>query len=210
MKEYEISINDKVLGKTKIYKENIKEDIKNTLIESKNGLAYKKINNKDLQTYEITYTISDIDELFDIVSKYIYDNELIFENIEKIKEYNNIKTIKKDTKVNIVIPEIYLNKLNISKTNIDYNSLLNSKVHFIKNTINKLNNNDLINSINEIIVEYNNFKKSNEYEFLTEEEKEQKINNFIKRVDIIISYIENNTDYKYGLDYIIPIKISNN
>lgn len=210
MKEYEISVSDKVLGKVNVFNVNIKINLSNSLIESNGGLSFESIDRINYQTYEIEVNVNNIDDLYDIVSLYIYENDKVFEKIEEIKNYNNIKTIKKDTNIKIVVPEIYLKKLNKSKNDIDLNSLMYSKIHFIKNTIITLNDNDMLESLNEIIKEYNNYLNSNEYEFLTDDERKDIIYKYLNRVDVIIDYIEENTNFKYGKDYVIPIKISNN
>lgn len=209
MKEYEISNNNKVLGKVNIYNDNINKDLINSLIETNSGLNYETISIDNMQTYEIEYIVNDIDELFDIISKYIFDNDKVFEEIEKIKEYNDIKTIKKETKIKLVVPELYLNKLNKSKEDVDTNSILISKVHFIKNVLNNINNNDITLKLNNIINEYNGFIHSNEYEFLEMEEKENNINKYIKTLNELINQIETETQYRYTKDFILPIKLNN-
>lgn len=209
MKEYEISNNNKVLGKVNIYNDNINKDLINSLIETNSGLNYETISIDNMQTYEIEYIVNDIDELFDIISKYIFDNDKVFEEIEKIKEYNDIKTIKKETKIKLVVPELYLNKLNKSKEDVDTNSILVSKVHFLKNVLNNINNNDITLKLNNIINEYNGFIHSNEYEFLEMEEKEDFINKYIKTLNELINQIETETQYRYTKDFILPIKINN-
>lgn len=209
MREYEISIDDTVLGKAKVYKENITHDLKSSLMESNSGYTFNNVY-EDSQTYEVMFKVDNVDDLYDIVSKYVYDSNKVFEEIDEIKKYNDIKSIKKDTNLKLVVPEIYLSKLNISKNNIDYNSLLNSKVYFIKGVIPTLNNNEILNSLNDVIIEYNNYIKANEYEFLTDEEKREIVGEYLKRLDKLIEFIEKNTKYKYGKNYVVPIKISNN
>ena len=145
--------------------------------------------------------------MYDIVAKYINENDKIFEKIEEIKKYNNISSIKRDTNINIIIPEIYLS--NFNKTNKDYelHSFFNSKVHFIKKVIENKIQDDITKDLNNIITEYNNYINSNEYEFYTDIEKEESIRNYITKVDKIIYNIEQNTNYKYGINFIVPIKI---
>lgn len=205
MKEYEISNNDKVLGKVSLYLDNIKKNLSNSLIESKSNLSFNVIDKTKYQTYEIEYLINDVDDLFDIVSKYIYDNDKVFETIEEIKKSNNIKTIKKDTNIKIIIPEIYLSKLNIDKNNVDLTSLFYSKIYFLKSVLESINS--ITEELNNIFNDYNNYINSNEYEFLTDDELKENINLYLKRVDKLIDIVEDNTDYKYGRNYIIPIKI---
>lgn len=206
MRQYEISKSNKVLGKVNIYTSNLEDKFNNTLIESNNGLNYETINSSNSQTYEVEYNINDIDELFDIISKYIYDNNKIFETIEEIKKYNDIKHIKKDTCIKIIVTETNLHKLNKTLNDIDLNSLLSSKVYFIKNST---NNNELLINLNNIINDYNNYINSNEYEFCDYDEKKEHINKYINKLDKIIEYIETNTNYKFGRNFIMPIKISN-
>jgi len=206
MKEYEISVNNKTKGKVKIFKDNLNKDIKNSLITSNKEYNYNVVDYKeDLKQYEVSFVISDVDELYDIVSKYTYNNE-IFNVIEEIKEYNNLKTIKKNTLVNIIIPEIYLNNLNINKNNIDKESLLESKMFFVNKVSNELNIEDKSRLIKE---NYINYRNSKEYEFLTDKEKINYVDKYLNELDIIIKDIENKSNYKYGKDFIIPIKINN-
>ena len=162
MKEYEISLNDKNMGKVKIFKDNLNKDIKNSII--------------------------------------------IFNIIEEIKKYNNIKTIKKNTLINILVPEIYLNNLNINKNNIDKESLLNSKIYFINKACEKINIQDKSKTIKD---NFNNYKDNKEYDFLTDKEKTNELDKYLNEVDNIIKDIEENSNYKYGKDFIIPIKINN-
>jgi len=206
MKEYEISVNNKTKGKVKIFKDNLNKDIKNSLITSNKEYNYNVVDYKeDLKQYEVSFVISDVDELYDIVSKYTYNNE-IFNVIEEIKEYNNLKTIKKNTLVNIIIPEIYLNNLNINKNNIDKESLLESKMFFVNKVSNELNIEDKSRLIKE---NYINYRNSKEYDFLTDKEKINYVDKYLNELDIIIKDIENKSNYKYGKDFIIPIKINN-
>lgn len=209
MKEYEISYNDKDIGKVKLFKDNLNKNIKNSLITSNKKIKYNVVDSyKEQKLYEVTININDVDDLYDIVKLYIYNEKEIYDNIDKIKEYNNIKTIKKDTNIKIIIPEIYLNNLSISKENIDKESLFKSKVYFIKSALNNYNNEELNKELNTIIQNYTIYKNSNEYEFLTDEELSNNINKYIDRTNSIIKIIEINTKYRYGKDYIIPIKIN--
>ena len=205
MKQYEISNDGKYIGKINLHKENIKDNIKNTIIETPTNLTFKF--DKTEQTYELSFTVNDIDELYDIVSKYINENDKIFETIEELKKYNNISSIKSNTNINIIIPEIYLSNFNKTKKDYELHSLFNSKVHFIKKVIENKNEETIANDLNNIITEYNNYITSNEYEFFTDIEKEESIRNFITKVDKIIYNIEQNTNYKYGINFIVPIKI---
>lgn len=207
MKQYEITNNGKFIGTVNVHKENIKDNIKNSIIETTTNMSYKYNNNS--QTYQLTFVVNDVDELYDIVSKYIYENDKIFQTIEEIKKYNNISSIKKNTMISIILPEKYLSNFNKTKSDIDLNSLLNSKIHFVKQILQNNNLNNISTNINNIINEYNNYINSNEYEFYTDIEKEEKVRTFITSVDKLIFNIEQNTNYKYGENYIIPIKIKN-
>ena len=105
MIDYEISNNNVILGNVHIFKNNIKNNFDNSIINYITTRKYK-FNEFNLQTYIINVTINDIDDLYDIISNYKKDE--IFEEIDKIKEYNNIKTIKKNTKLDIIIKKQYL------------------------------------------------------------------------------------------------------
>ena len=205
MKQYEISNNGRFIGTINVQEYNIKDTIKNTIIETSTNKSYK-FNNTN-QTYKLTFLVNNIDELYDIVSKYIYENDKIFEEIEEIKKDNKISTIKRDTIINITIPEPILSNFNKSKNDVDLNSLLNSKIHFVRQVLQNNQLDDITININNIINEYNNLINSNEYEFFTDIEKEEKVRSFITSVDKLIYNIEENTNYKYGENYIVPIKI---
>lgn len=206
MKEYEISINNKNKGKVKIFKDNLNKEIKNSLIASNKEYKYNVVNYKnDIKKYIVSFIINDNDELYNIVSKYTYNNEIL-EVVEEIKKYNNIKNIKKNTLINIIIPEIYLNNLKINKYNIDKESLLDSKIYFINKVSNELNIEDRGKLIKD---NYINYKNSKEYEFLTDKEKINYIDKYLNEVDNLIKDIEIKSNYKYGKDFIIPIKINN-
>ncbi len=206
MKEYEISNNDKVLGTINLFENNINNNIKNSIINYNNKSKYKILKDIYLQTYKITININNIDELYNIVSKYKQDN--ISETIEKIKEYNKLKTIKPNTILNLILTKNEVELLGIDINNINLDSLLNSKIYFIKNVLENNNINNIEIELNNIINTYNNIKNSNEYEFLTDEELENKLKSLISQTNNLINIIENNTSYKYEKDFIIPIKIS--
>ena len=129
MIDYEISNNNVILGNVHIFKNNIKNNFDNSIINYTTTQKYK-FNEFNLQTYIINVTINDIDDLYDIISKYKKDK--IFEEIDKIKEYNNIKTIKKNTKLDIIIKKQYLKYFKYESINKE--SVLESKLYFIKNT----------------------------------------------------------------------------
>lgn len=209
MKEYEISYNDKNIGKVKLFKDNLNKDIKNSFIVNNYNSDYKILDHKiDLQQYELEYVINDVDDLYDIVSKFVYKNNDIFDNVEKIKKYNDIKTIKKNTIIKIVVPEIYLNNLSISKNNIDKGSLFKSKLYFVKKVSENNKLDDIKNKLDSLINSYKQYKNNNEYDFLTEEEKKNNIDKYINKTNELIELIEKDTKYRYGKDYIVPIKIN--
>lgn len=196
MIDYEISNNNVVLGNVHIFKNNIKNNFDNSIINYTTTRKYK-FNEFNLQTYIINVTINDIDDLYDIISNYKKDK--IFEEIDKIKEYNNIKTIKKNTKLDIVIKKQYLKYFKYESINKE--SVLESKLYFIKNTLD-------LEKYQNILNEYNSYKNNSLYEFMTDEEKNNKLDTLIKNIDEIIKKVETNTTYKYGIDYIKPIRLN--
>ena len=196
MIDYEISNNNVVLGNVHIFKNNIKNNFDNSIINYTTTQKYK-FNEFNLQTYIINVTINDIDDLYDIISKYKKDK--IFEEIDKIKEYNNIKTIKKNTKLDIIIKKQYLKYFKYESINKE--SVLESKLFFIKNTLD-------LEKYQNIINEYNSYKNNSLYEFMTYEEKNNKLDELIKNIDEIIKKVETYTTYKYGIDYIKPIRLN--
>lgn len=196
MIDYEISNNNVILGNVHIFKNNIKNNFNNSIINYTTTQKYK-FNEFNLQTYIINVTINDIDDLYDIISKYKKDK--IFEEIDKIKEYNNIKTIKKNTKLDIIIKKQYLKYFKYEFINKE--SVLESKLYFIKNTLD-------LEKYQNIINEYNSYKNNTLYEFMTDEEKNSRLDTLIKNIDEIIKTIEANTTYKYGIDYIKPIRLN--
>ena len=205
MKEYEISSDNKNIGKVKIYDDI--SHINSLLIKSKINTKYSILKDNNYQTYIINITINDEDELYNKIS--IYKDKNIIEEIERIKEYNKIKHITKNTTIYIIIPSIYLKKFNINLDNIDLTSVLYSKINFVKKVLIEKKYIDLKDKLNDIIINYNNMKNSKEYEFLTDEEKNIKIKIIIEKINNIITYIEKNTSYKYGQNFITPIKINN-
>mgnify|MGYP004520618303 CR=1 FL=1 len=196
MIDYEISNNNVVLGNVHIFKNNIKNNFDNSIINYTTTRKYK-FNEFNLQTYIINVTINDIDDLYDIISNYKKDK--IFEEIDKIKEYNNIKTIKKNTKLDIIIKKQYLKYFKYKSINKE--SVLESKLYFIKNTLD-------LEKYQNILNEYNSYKNNSLYEFMTDEEKNNKLDTLIKNIDEIIKKVETNTTYKYGIDYIKPIRLN--
>ena len=196
MIDYEISNNNVILGNVHIFKNNIKNNFDNSIINYTTTQKYK-FNEFNLQTYIINITINDIDDLYDIISNYKKDK--IFEEIDKIKEYNNIKTIKKNTKLDIIIKKQYLKYFKYKSINKE--SVLESKLYFIKNTLD-------LEKYQNILNDYNSYKNNSLYEFMTDEEKNNKLDALIKNIDEIIKKVETNTTYKYGIDYIKPIRLN--
>lgn len=205
MKEYEIYDNNIRLGIVKLYENNISNNINNSIIED-NKMFRDIIFNKDnKQTYLISIIVNDIDELYDVVSKYNIDN--VYEEIDNIKKYNNIKSIKKNTKLDIIVKENDLYLFNKSIKDINIDSLINSKIYFIDNVIDDANLVSIKDKLDIIKNNYNNKKSSSTYEFLLEEEKENVLKDYLVSLDKLIKFIEDNTNYKYGIDYVISIKI---
>lgn len=206
MQEYEISNNNKILGKIKIYN-NINDNFNNSIIiDNKN---FKKIilkNNNILQTYIVSVNINSDDDLYDILNKY-YDGD-IFEKINEIKKYNNLKNIKNNTNINIIIDYKILNIFNKNLNDINLDSLIESKINFIKNVNKTLHNVNMIDELNLIISSYNEKKKDSMYDFLEDDEKKEILNEYIEKLDNMIENLEENTIYKYGVDFVIPIKLN--
>lgn len=205
MQEYEISNNNKILGKIKIY--NINDNLNNSIIiDNKN---FKKIilkNNNILQTYIVSVNINSDDDLYDILNKY-YDGD-IFAKINEIKKYNNLKNIKNNTNINIIIDYKILNIFNKNLNDINLDSLIESKINFIKNVNKTLHNVNMIDELNLIISSYNEKKKDSMYDFLEDDEKKEILNEYIEKLDNMIENLEENTIYKYGVDFVIPIKLN--
>lgn len=206
MQEYEISNNNKILGKIKTYN-NINDNLNNSIIiDNKN---FKKIilkNNNILQTYIVSVNINSDDDLYDILNKY-YDGD-IFEKINEIKKYNNLKNIKNNTNINIIIDYKILNIFNKNLNDINLDSLIESKINFIKNVNKTLHNVNMIDELNLIISSYNEKKKDSMYDFLEDDEKKKILNEYIEKLDNMIENLEENTIYKYGVDFVIPIKLN--
>ena len=205
MQEYEISNNNKILGKIKIYN-NINDNLNNSIIiDNKN---FKKIilkNNNILQTYIVSVNINSDDDLYDILNKY-YDGD-IFAKINEIKKYNNLKNIKNNTNINIIIDYKILNIFNKNLNDINLDSLIESKINFIKNVNKTLHNVNMIDELNLIISSYNEKKKDSMYDFLEDDEKKEILNEYIEKLDNMIENLEENTIYKYGVDFVINIKL---
>ena len=205
MKEYEIYDNNIRLGIVKLYENNINNNINNSIIEDNKMFRNIIFNKGNKQTYLVSINVNDIDELYDVVSKYNSDN--VYEEIDNIKKYNNIKSIKKNTKLDIIVKENDLYLFNKSIKDINIDSLINSKIYFIDNVIDDANLVSIKDKLDIIKNDYDNKKSSSTYEFLLEEEKENVLKDYLISLDKLIKFIEDNTNYKYGIDYVISIKI---
>ena len=205
MKEYEIYDNNIRLGIVKLYENNISNNINNSIIEDNKMFRNIIFNKGNKQTYLVSINVNDIDELYDVVSKYNSDN--VYEEIDNIKKYNNIKSIKKNTKLDIIVKENDLYLFNKSIKDINIDSLINSKIYFIDNVIDDANLVSIKDKLDIIKNDYDNKKSSSTYEFLLEEEKENVLKDYLISLDKLIKFIEDNTNYKYGIDYVISIKI---
>ena len=205
MKEYEIYDNNIRLGIVKLYENNISNNINNSIIEDNKMFRNIIFNKGNKQTYIVSINVNDMDELYDVVSKYNIDN--VYEEIDNIKKYNNIKSIKKNTKLDIIVKENDLYLFNKSIKDINIDSLINSKIYFIDNVIDDANLVSIKDKLDIIKNNYNNKKSSSTYEFLLEEEKENVLKDYLVSLDKLIKFIEDNTNYKYGIDYVIPISI---
>lgn len=204
MQEYEILNNNKVLGKVKIYSDKY-NSLNNSIII--NNIDYKKIvlKHDNLQTYIINVVVDDIDFLYDIVSKYC--NSDIYKEIDKIKKYNKIKNIKKGTNINLILDKKSLKIFNKKISDVNIESLIESKIYYVENVVNNIDLPIIKNKID--ILKDNYYKKVSDstYEFLLEEEKKSLLNNYNKCLNELIDYIDNNTNYKYGNDFVKSIKI---
>lgn len=204
MQEYEISNNNKVLGKVKIYSDRY-NSLNNSIII--NNIDYKKIvlKHDNLQTYIINVVVDDDDLLYDIVSKYC--NSDIYKEIDKIKRYNKIKNIKKGTNINLILDKKLLKIFNKKISDVNIESLIESKIYYIENVVNNIDLPIIKNKID--ILKDNYYKKISDstFEFLLEEEKKSLLNNYNKCLNELIDYIDNNTNYKYGNDFVKSIKI---
>ena len=202
MKEYEIDDNNKNIGNLRVYN----SINSNVLIESKKNIKYRLLNQHEQQTYIIKIKVDSVDELYSNIS--VYNKLDVFSIIDEVKKMNNVKNIKKDTILDIIVPSIYLKSFNYDIKNVDLTSLFYSKVNFLKKALMEYNIYNLKKELNNIIITYNDFKNRKEYEFLTADEKKEVLKKYIKNVDKIILYIEQNTDKRFGYDYITPIRIN--
>ena len=164
MRDYEMFDGDIKTGTINIYWDNINKDCKDSIIRSDDGNKYRAVSIDDnIQKYEIEFVIDDVDDIFDIVSKYISDDSLKFKEIDKIKNYNNIKNVKKDQSIKLLIPSSYLKYFNKSLKDVDKNSIINSKIYFIKNVCDSNKMDDIRSELNNIISYFNSIINSNEY-----------------------------------------------
>jgi len=208
MQDYEMYNNNIKQGVISIFWDNINNNYKDTIIDSKKNNKYKVVSFDDSQKYELSFIIDNIDDIYDIVSKYITKDKERFNEIDKIKEYNKIKTIKKSQIIKIIIPATFLKYFNKTLKNIDKNSLINSKIYFIKKVSEKNNLTEIKNRLNKIIDYFNNIINSNEYAFYDDSEKENFANNAIDKLNKLINDIEFNSEYRYGKDFLVNIKIN--
>jgi len=129
MKDYEMYDGEEKKGTINIFWDNVTLKHKSSIIESIEDKKYKIVDiNDDGQKYELYFNINDIDDIYDIVSKYISDDKQRFIEIDKIKELNNIKNIKKTQSIKILLPKNYLKFFNKSIKDLDKNSIINYKI----------------------------------------------------------------------------------
>ena len=108
------------------------------------------------------------------------DTNKIIDNLSYISERANNRLGDNQPKTTFM--------LEISCNDIPANFSIKDKLDIIKN-------------------DYDNKKSSSTYEFLLEEEKENVLKDYLVSLDKLIKFIEDNTNYKYGIDYLISIKI---
>lgn len=207
MKDYEIYNGGKLVGLVNMNEKKKGDIYKNSIIESNAGLKYKKINVNNNQKYELEFIINNVDDLYDIVKIYINDDKKIFDEIEVIKKYNDIKNIKKGQIIKLYVTMPILKYFNKSISDVDKNSLINSKIYFITKVSDANKDSDLKNRLDIIINDFKNIINSEEYSFYDEKEKNKLINKAIGLLDNIIKEIESSTNYIYGEEFIVPLKI---
>ena len=197
MKDYEIYDGSKLVGLVNMNEKKKGDLYKNSIIESNAGLKYKSVDlNKFSQKYELEFMVDSVDDLYDIVKVYINDDKKIFDEIEVIKKYNDIKNIKKGQTIKLYVTMPILKYFNKSIDDVDKNSLINSKIYFITKVSDTNGDSDLKNIIN-----------SQEYSFYDDSEKNKLINKALGLLDNIIKEIENNTNFMYGENFSVPLKI---
>ena len=200
MKDYEMYDNDTKLGIINIYWENINNKYKNSIIKSISGVSYEfleKLDNKD--------------DLYDIVSKYINEDKNRFVEIDKIKKFNNIKKIKKNQIIKIIVVEDMLKCFNLKKEDIDLNSLINAKIYFINKVCEKNSKlKDIKNTLDKIIDNFKNIINSEKYVFYLDNEKDKVRHKALNMLNDLIAIVENKTSYKFGKQFSVPLKINAN
>ena len=208
MKDYEIYDGSKLVGLVNMNEKKKGDLYKNSIIESNAGLKYKSVDlNSFSQKYELEFIVDSVDDLYDIVKVYINDDKKIFDEIEVIKKYNDIKNIKKGQIIKLYVTMPILKYFNKSISDVDKNSLINSKIYFITKVSDANKDSDLKNRLDIIINDFKNIINSEEYSFYDEKEKNKLINKAIGLLDNIIKEIESSTNYIYGEEFIVPLKI---
>ena len=168
------------------------------------NLKYKtKI--KEIGTYEIEVDIKNIDDIYDIASKYT-EADSIFDEIENIKKNNNIKNVKNPTTIRITIPSSCLKNFKKYKYVINKISELKSKKYFIENVL-KNNLLELNLKFNTIVNDFNTVVKRKEFSFYTEDERNDLLSHTNTEFEKLIKIIESNTDFRYGEDFLTTIKL---
>lgn len=208
MKDYEIYDGSKLVGLVNMNERINKDLYKNSIIESNAGLRYKSVDlNKFSQKYELEFMVDNVDDLYDIVKVYINDDKKIFDEIEIIKKYNNIKNIKKGQIIKLYVTMPILKYFNKSIDDVDKNSLINSKIYFITKVSDTNGDSELKNRLDMIVNDFKNIINSQEYSFYDDSEKNKLINKALGLLDNIIKEIENNTNFMYGENFSVPLKI---
>lgn len=208
MKDYEIYDGSKLVGLVNMNERINKDLYKNSIIESNAGLRYKSVDlNKFSQKYELEFMVDNVDDLYDIVKVYINDDKKIFDEIEIIKKYNNIKNIKKGQIIKLYVTMPILKYFNKSIDDVDKNNLINSKIYFITKVSDTNGDSELKNRLDMIVNDFKNIINSQEYSFYDDSEKNKLINKALDLLDNIIKEIENKTNFIYGENFSVPLKI---
>lgn len=207
MKDFEMYESDKKIGNIKINVLDNLDEFNKSIIKEYKG-TYKFLDKDEaVQLYELSFKINNIDDIYDIVSKYKFNEKEIFDEIEKVKNKNELKTVNKEEKISIFIPETNLKYFNLNKSNISKKSLINSKVFFINKACEFSNLEKLNEKKNIIIDEFNSFLNKEEFSFMTDDEKNEIYNKILLELDKIIKELEDETKFKYGQDFLKPIKV---
>ena len=209
MKDYEMYDNDIKVGITNIYWDNINNKYNNSIIKSIKNATYKIVSISDkVQYYELEFIIDNRDDLYDIVSKYILDDNEKFVEIDRIKNNNNIKRIRKNQLIKIIILEKYLKCFDITKKDIDLNSLINAKIYFINKVCeNNKNLDNLKVKLEQVINNFKNIINSKEYTFYLDNEKNKIKNRALDMLNDLVLIVENKTSYRFGKDFAVPLKV---